>query len=57
MMPTSTVCAVWAAWSLTGIRFRTVERSIWPTFFTGVNPAKHGQFFTHMQIERARIGS
>jgi len=25
--------------------------SIWPTFFTGVHPAKHGQFFTHMQIE------
>ena len=25
--------------------------SIWPTFFTGVNPARHGQFFTHMQIE------
>lgn len=25
--------------------------SIWPTFFTGVNAAKHGQFFTHMQIE------
>lgn len=25
--------------------------SIWPTFSTGVNPAKHGQFFTHMQIE------
>jgi predicted AlkP superfamily phosphohydrolase/phosphomutase len=24
--------------------------SIWPTFFTGVNPAKHGQFFTHMQL-------
>jgi predicted AlkP superfamily phosphohydrolase/phosphomutase len=24
---------------------------IWPTFFTGVNPARHGQFFTHMQIE------
>ncbi len=25
--------------------------AIWPTFFTGVNPSKHGQFFTHMQIE------
>jgi len=25
--------------------------SIWPTFFTGVNPGRHGQFFTHMQIE------
>ncbi|MGH7801124.1 MAG: alkaline phosphatase family protein [Thermodesulfobacteriota bacterium] len=24
--------------------------SIWPTFFTGVSPAKHGQFFTHMQL-------
>jgi predicted AlkP superfamily phosphohydrolase/phosphomutase len=24
--------------------------AIWPTFFTGVNPARHGQFFTHMQI-------
>src|SRR5579885_2967189 len=24
--------------------------SIWPTFFTGVSPAKHGQFFTHMQF-------
>jgi predicted AlkP superfamily phosphohydrolase/phosphomutase len=25
--------------------------SIWPSFFTGVHPGKHGQFFTHMQIE------
>jgi predicted AlkP superfamily phosphohydrolase/phosphomutase len=25
--------------------------SIWPSFYTGVGPAKHGQFFTHMQIE------
>ena len=25
--------------------------SIWPSFYTGVHPAKHGQFFTHMQIE------
>lgn len=25
--------------------------SIWPTFFTGANPGRHGQFFTHMQIE------
>lgn len=25
--------------------------SIWPTFYTGVQPAKHGQFFTHMQLE------
>ncbi|MGH7909321.1 MAG: alkaline phosphatase family protein [Thermodesulfobacteriota bacterium] len=24
--------------------------TIWPTFFTGVSPAKHGQFFTHMQL-------
>ncbi|MER3446614.1 MAG: hypothetical protein C4291_07100 [Candidatus Dadabacteria bacterium] len=24
--------------------------SIWPTFFTGTSPAKHGQFFTHMQF-------
>jgi predicted AlkP superfamily phosphohydrolase/phosphomutase len=25
--------------------------AIWPTFFTGVTPAEHGQFFTHMQLE------
>lgn len=25
--------------------------SIWPSFYTGVGPAKHGQFFTHMQLE------
>lgn len=25
--------------------------SIWPSFYTGVNAAKHGQFFTHMQID------
>lgn len=25
--------------------------SIWPSFYTGVSPAKNGQFFTHMQIE------
>jgi predicted AlkP superfamily phosphohydrolase/phosphomutase len=25
--------------------------SIWPSFYTGVHPGKHGQFFTHMQIE------
>ena len=25
--------------------------SIWPSFYTGVSPAQHGQFFTHMQIE------
>jgi predicted AlkP superfamily phosphohydrolase/phosphomutase len=24
--------------------------TVWPTFFTGVSPAKHGQFFTHMQL-------
>lgn len=24
--------------------------SIWPTFFTGNNPVKNGQFFTHMQL-------
>ena len=25
--------------------------SIWPSFATGTHPGKHGQFFTHMQIE------
>ena len=24
--------------------------AIWPTFFTGVDPSEHGQFFTHMQL-------
>jgi predicted AlkP superfamily phosphohydrolase/phosphomutase len=24
--------------------------TIWPTFYTGVSPAKNGQFFTHMQL-------
>ena len=24
--------------------------AIWPTFFTGLNPSEHGQFFTHMQL-------
>ncbi|MFO7685972.1 MAG: alkaline phosphatase family protein [Desulfobacterales bacterium] len=24
--------------------------AIWPTFFTGMHPAEHGQFFTHMQL-------
>ena len=25
--------------------------SLWPTFTTGVGPGRHGQFFTHMQLE------
>ena len=25
--------------------------AIWPTFFTGVDPSDHGQFFTHMQLK------
>ena len=25
--------------------------SIWPSFATGTNPLKNGQFFTHMQLE------
>ena len=25
--------------------------SIWPSFFTGVMPSRHGQFFTHMQLQ------
>jgi predicted AlkP superfamily phosphohydrolase/phosphomutase len=25
--------------------------SIWPSFSTGVMPSRHGQFFTHMQLE------
>ncbi|HEX2525483.1 MAG TPA: alkaline phosphatase family protein [Geminicoccus sp.] len=25
--------------------------SIWPSFTTGLMPARHGQFFTHMQLE------
>jgi predicted AlkP superfamily phosphohydrolase/phosphomutase len=25
--------------------------SLWPSFYTGVHPAKNGQFFTHMQLE------
>jgi predicted AlkP superfamily phosphohydrolase/phosphomutase len=25
--------------------------AIWPTFFTAVDPSKHGQYFTHMQLK------
>lgn len=25
--------------------------SIWPSFYTGTNPLKNGQFFTHMQLQ------
>ncbi len=25
--------------------------AIWPTFFTGLDPSDHGQFFTHMQLK------
>lgn len=39
------------AWSRLESVSELSSGSIWPTFFTGVNPAKHGQFFTHMQIE------
>ncbi|MGZ8384026.1 MAG: alkaline phosphatase family protein, partial [Nitrospira sp.] len=39
------------AWSQLESVSELSSGSIWPTFFTGVNPAKHGQFFTHMQIE------
>ena len=28
--------------------------SIWPSFSTGANPLKNGQFFTHMQLEAGR---
>ena len=44
------------AWSRLESVSELSSGSIWPTFFTGVT-AKHGQFFTHMQISRARIGS
>jgi len=39
------------AWSRLESVSELSSGSIWPTFFTGVNPAKHGQFFTHMQVE------